>query len=156
MDLNAIRSLGSQPIAGGAPAGESVRYETEFEQLSVEIEKLTAVEQVAVDWRVVVNLSSILLKDKGKDLLVASYLATGLLERESYSGLAAGIAVVNGLVANFWEGLFPESRRLRARVSAIDWMLEASRRRAALVPTAPMAPTSIQTTVKGAYAERAP
>lgn len=122
MDLEAIRSLGTGPISAASPAGESVRYEPEFEQLSTEIEKLTSVEQTPVDWRVVVNLSSDLLKGKGKDLLVASYLAFGLLEQKGYNGLAAGIEAINGLVENFWEGLFPELRRLRARIAALEWL----------------------------------
>ncbi|MFT4542026.1 MAG: type VI secretion system protein VasJ [Planctomycetota bacterium] len=119
MDLDAIRKLGTDSIGGGA--GESVRYEPEFDQLSTEIEKLSAVEQTPVNWRIVVNLSSGLLKDKGKDLLVASYLAFGLYDQQGYSGLAAGIDVINGLVDNFWDGLFPELRRLRARIAAPEW-----------------------------------
>tara|TARA_R110002072_G_scaffold46591_10_gene129239 strand:+ start:282314 stop:283888 length:1575 start_codon:yes stop_codon:yes gene_type:complete len=119
MDLDAIRKLGTESIGGGA--GESVRYEPEFDQLSTEIEKLSAVEQTPVNWRIVVSLSSDLLKDKGKDLLVASYLAYGLYDQHGYSGLAAGIDVINGLVDNFWDGLFPELRRLRARIAAPEW-----------------------------------
>ncbi|MEZ6037381.1 MAG: type VI secretion system protein TssA [Planctomycetota bacterium] len=122
MDLDAIRSLGTTPVPGGEPAGASVRYEPEFDQVSQEIEKLTSVEQTAVDWRRVVELSSGLLRDKGKDLLLGSYLTCALLDQKGYQGLAAGVAVLNGLVDTFWEGLFPELRRLRARIAALEWL----------------------------------
>lgn len=121
MSLDAIRELGTRPVSDAAPAGESVRYEAEFEQLSAEIEKLSSVEQTPVDWRVVCELAERLLRDKGKDLLVASYLAIGLLERQGYPGLAAGVDVLAGLCDNFWDGLFPELRRLRARINALEW-----------------------------------
>jgi len=122
MDLDAIRALGTQAVSESAPAGESVRYEPEFEQLSAEIEKLSAVEQTPVDWRLVNELAGALLKSKGKDLLVGSYLAAGMLEKHGYEGLAAGIDALNGLVDNFWDGLFPELRRLRARINALEWL----------------------------------
>jgi len=122
MDFDAIRSLGTKGVSDAAPGGESVRYETEFEQLTAEIEKLTSVEQTPVKWRIVVELASGLLKDKGKDLLVASYLGAGLFDQRGYAGLAAAIDAINGLVDNFWEGCFPELRRLRARVNALEWL----------------------------------
>ncbi|MCK5943221.1 MAG: type VI secretion system ImpA family N-terminal domain-containing protein, partial [Planctomycetes bacterium] len=122
MDLDAIRRLGTEAISEANPAGESVRYEPEFDQLGTEIEKLSSVEQTPVDWRLVNELASGLLKSKGKDLLVGSYLACGLLEKHGYVGLAAGIDLLNGLVDNFWDGLFPELRRLRARINALEWL----------------------------------
>ncbi|MCC7063759.1 MAG: type VI secretion system protein TssA [Planctomycetes bacterium] len=121
MDFTAIRALGTTPVPGANPAGESVRYDPDFEALSAEIEKLTSVEQTAVDWGRVVQLATNLL-GKGKDLLVGSYLACGLLEKQGYAGLHAGCDVLRDLITNFWEGLFPEKRRLRARIAALDWL----------------------------------
>lgn len=121
MDTAKLLALGKEPVPGAAPAGPSVRYEPDFEQLSAEIEKLTSVEQKPVDWARVVQLSSDLLR-RGKDLLVGSYLACGLLEREGYPGFATGCVVLQSLVDTFWEGLFPELRRLRARIAAFEWL----------------------------------
>ncbi|HEX5053717.1 MAG TPA: type VI secretion system protein TssA [Planctomycetota bacterium] len=121
MSLDALATIGTEPIPGAAPCGESVRYDPDFEALSNEIEKLTAVEQVPVDWNRVVQLGGALLA-KGKDLLVASYLTCGLLERGGYAGLATGCGVLRGLFDNFWDGLFPELRRMRARIAALDWL----------------------------------
>ncbi len=120
MDLEAIKKLGTEPCAGGG-AGESVRYESEFEQLSNEIEKLTSVEQTPVDWRQVVTLGETLL-GKGKDLLVAAYMTCGLLERGGYEGLGVGCELLKALTDNFWDGLFPEARRMRARIAAFEWL----------------------------------
>jgi len=121
MDLVTLRALGTEPCTAAAPAGESVRYDTDFEALAAEIEKLTSVEQTSVDWNRVLTLSSNLLR-KGKDLLVGSYLACGAFERLGYGGLGAACTAIQGLLQNFWPGLFPELRRLRARIAALDWL----------------------------------
>jgi type VI secretion system protein VasJ len=121
MDLATLRSLGVEPCSAAAPAGESVRYDADFEALAAEIEKLTSVEQTPVDWNRVFSLSGSLLR-KGKDLLVGSYLACGAFEKLGYAGLGAACTALQGLLANFWQGLFPELRRLRARIAALDWL----------------------------------
>lgn len=121
MDLALVEKLGLDPAPGATPAGDSIRYDPDFEAISAEIEKLTAVEQAPVDWRRVVELGMGLLK-KGKDLLVGSYVAVGLLQREGYGGLAAGCVMLQNMVGTFWDNLFPELRRLRARIAAFDWL----------------------------------
>jgi type VI secretion system protein VasJ len=124
-DLAAVAALGATPIAGANPAGVSARYEPEFEKLAAEIAKLESVEgRKGIKWDVVVECSISLLTAKTKDLLVASYMTLGLLEEDGYSGLAAGFTACKDILNTFWDALFPEKARLRARGQAIQWMAD--------------------------------
>ncbi|MDN8616091.1 TssA family type VI secretion system protein [Variovorax ginsengisoli] len=76
------------------------------------------------DWQRVGQLASLLLADKGKDLLVASYLGGALLQGEGLPGLAMGLQVVGDMVEHFWDGMYPPLARMRARRNAIEWLLD--------------------------------
>ncbi len=117
-----IINLGVDPISAASPGGESIRYDPEFEQLSAEIAKLESVTTVAVDWALVAQLSTSLLKTKSKDYRAASYLVLALFQTDRFQGLANGIKMYEGLVRNFWEKAFPEVVRIRGRVGALEWL----------------------------------
>jgi type VI secretion system protein VasJ len=120
-----LAALGSAPIPGAVPAGASARYEAEFEQLAAEIAKMESVEgKTALKWPDVVKLSQSLLSAKSKDLLVASYMTLGLYRTKGYGGLRTGLTICRDLINTFWDGLFPEKTRMRARAQAMDWMSE--------------------------------
>jgi len=124
-DLAAVAALGTAPIAGANPAGVSARYEPEFEKMAAEIAKLESVEgRNTIKWDVVVDCAIPLLTGKTKDLLVGSYLSLGLLQEDGYPGLAAGLTAYRDILNTFWDTLFPEKARLRARSQAIQWMTE--------------------------------
>jgi type VI secretion system protein VasJ len=116
--------LGRRPIAPDAPCGISARYEPEYEYLEAEIAKLGTPTAQPVDWGRVIDLGTTVLKDKSKDLLVASYLGCGLFEQQGYAGLETGFIIYRDLLAAYWDTLFPEKRRLRARLAAITWLAE--------------------------------
>jgi len=120
-----VAALGTTPIAGANPGGVSARYEPDFEKLAAEIAKLESVEgKKSIKWDIVVDSGVNLLSAKSKDLLVASYLTLGLLHEEGYKGFAAGLTACRDLLNTFWENLFPEKARLRARAQAIQWMAD--------------------------------
>lgn len=123
-----LAQLGVQPITPEAPSGISARYEPEYERLEAEIAKLSTLtpqgEAQPVDWGRVVDLSGIILQAKSKDLLVASYLSCGLFEQQGYAGLEIAFTIYRDLLATYWDTLFPEKRRLRARLAAIAWLAE--------------------------------
>ncbi|MBV8882145.1 MAG: type VI secretion system protein TssA [Planctomycetaceae bacterium] len=124
-DLAAVAALGTTPIAGANPAGASARYEPEFEKLAGEIAKLESVEgRGSIKWDVIVECGIALLSGKTKDLLVSSYLTLGLLQEDGYPGLAAGLTACKDMLNTFWENVFPEKSRLRARAQALQWMAE--------------------------------
>ncbi len=111
-------------MSAEAPAGESVRYDPDFELLQAEVQKLENVSGGSVDWKQVVALSKEILQSKSKDLLVSSYLGLGLLKTEGLTGLSNGLACLDGLVSEFWPSLFPAKKRMRARINALNWLSE--------------------------------
>lgn len=117
-------ALGAQPIPGDKPAGSTVRYEPEFEQLENEISKLNNPAGGEISWPSVVGLAQQILSEKSKDLLVGSYYAYGQLQQQGFQGLVDGLQTINGMCQTFWEDLFPEARRMRARESALDWLID--------------------------------
>jgi type VI secretion system protein VasJ len=118
------REIGTTPVREDAPCGESVRYDADFELLDAQMQKLESLSRQPVDWNQVVALGRKILQQKSKDLLVTSYLALGLLERDGFAGLSGALACLEGMVSQFWPALHPEMKRLRARISALNWLAE--------------------------------
>ncbi|MCP4692102.1 MAG: type VI secretion system protein TssA [Desulfobacterales bacterium] len=122
MDLS---TLGSEPISGGNPAGSDVRYEPEFEELQAEIDKLSSPSaEGGIDWGEVSARASTILREKSKDLLVASYMAVSQVHLNRIDGLVLGVHIFHDLLSLFWDGLYPPQKRKRGRISAIQWWLE--------------------------------
>jgi type VI secretion system protein VasJ len=124
-----LLSLGKEPISEDQPTGSDVRYEPEFEELQAEIdpefEELQAeIDKLSnpsasgeMDWQKVNKLSTEILSNKAKDLLVASYLAVAQIHTGQMEGFGVGY---------FWDNLFPAKKRMRGRIAAIEWWLEKS------------------------------
>ena len=119
-----LEGLGAAPIPGDAPAGKAARYEPEYEELNSEIENLGSLTGKTVDWEKVVERGTTILREKSKDLLVANYLSFALFLREGFPGLAAGLTVQRDMLATHWDGLFPELKRVRARATAVQWLVQ--------------------------------
>lgn len=117
-------SLGTDPVPGSDPAGESAREDAAFEALSEEVSKMDLDGPNAVDWRAVKDGSEALLRDRSKDFLVAAYYAFALGREEGLPGLAVGLGVIAGVIETYWDTGFPPPRRERARVGAVDWLAE--------------------------------
>ncbi|MDR5826804.1 type VI secretion system protein TssA [Caballeronia sp. LP006] len=118
-------TLGSAPITPDNPAGGDVRDDPDFDRLQTEIDKLNSPSAAAgTDWDVVQRAATVLLAERGKDLLVACYLAGALMRRSGLEGLASGLTVIDDLLANYWETLHPGLSRLRARRNALSWIFE--------------------------------
>lgn len=109
----------ADPISDDAPCGESVRYEEEFEKIKAEIDRLSE-----NDFELVAELSTGLLKEKTKDLMVASYMAYALTRLDGVSGLVEGIGVLNLLMETFWEDVFP--KRVNGRSNALQFFVQRS------------------------------
>ena len=117
--------LGKDPINPDQPAGSDVRYEPEFEKLQAETGKLSSPSSSGgIDWEKVSDMAALILAEKSKDLLVASYLAVSQVHIREIEGLAAGVTIMHDLVENFWDTLFPPKKRMRGRLGAIEWWLE--------------------------------
>ena len=122
IDMN-LESLGKQPISKDQPAGADIRFEPLFEELQSEVGKLSSISGPAsVDWGKVIKLSSEILAEKSKDLLVASYLAVALIYNRQVEGFAIGLKVYQELLETFWDRLYPA--KMKGRAGAIEWWIE--------------------------------
>lgn len=118
-------ALGVQAVNSECPAGKNVRYEDVFEELQSEIDKLASpAGRDSFEWKTVAGLSSTILKDFSKDILVASYLSVSLINLEGAKGLDAASDIYLGILENYWETLFPPKKRMRGRISAVQWWVE--------------------------------
>ncbi len=125
VDLASIPALGTTPVPGDLPAGESLRYDPDYEALSAEMAKLGTPDASTIDWKLVVNRAASLL-ERTKDLFLVATMSHGLLMTQGMAGYAAGLKAMHGLVTNFWDGLLPAKNRMRARTSAFSWLSERS------------------------------
>ena len=113
-----------EPIAEDARAGKDARYDPLHEEVRAMIKLLDSPSGQPPEWKKLVSHSEVLLKQRGKDLLIASYAAYGLHQEQSLTGLADGLALVAGLLDEYWEDLFPDMKRSqKARAGALSWLL---------------------------------
>jgi type VI secretion system protein VasJ len=121
VNLEEIQSLGALIIRPDAPCGDPVRDEPEFEQLQTEVRKLELPAGIQPDWAMVADLCCGILRGKSKDLLPACFLSFALFRLRGYEGLAAGLQLLLDMVEQHWEGLYPDLKRVRGRLSAVEW-----------------------------------
>lgn len=117
--------LGKEPVNADQPAGSDVKYEPEFEDLQAEIDKLSSPSATeSTDWKRVSGISSTILAEKSKDLLVASYFVVSQIYLNQLDGLGVGLTVYHDLVKTFWDDLFPAKKRMKGRINAVEWWIE--------------------------------
>lgn len=127
MDAAAVEqviALGRDPVPGANPAGEPVRYDPLFESLQRQMDRMGSLSGEVVDWAAVVQLSTDILKNKSKDMLVMTYLALALLERNGYAGLCAALQAYTELLNKFAETCFPKPKPPHGRKNAVQYLLD--------------------------------
>jgi type VI secretion system protein VasJ len=112
------------PIPGPAPTGKDARMEPAYEEVTKEIEKLSALTGAKVVWPTVVDKGSEILKGISKDLRIASFVAYGMYDTEGLDGLATGAITVAEMMEAFWPTMFPDAARIKGRVGALKWLLD--------------------------------
>lgn len=113
------------PITDALPAGEDIRNSPEMDILSAEMEKFNNPSpSSSVDWDKVEQVAVTILEEKSKDLLVASYLAVALIQKNGIAGLDSGLYLLKTISEKFWDNLYPSLTRLRGRKQAIQWWSE--------------------------------
>lgn len=118
------REIGAKPIRPDAPAGAPARDDADFLAIQDEIQKMESLVGGPVDWKVVVRGGKIVLGDRSKDLLAASYVCLGLLHEEGFQGLAAGLACLQEMISLYWDALYPDAKRMQKRVDVLVWLRE--------------------------------
>ncbi len=112
------------PISESEPAGHLADHEPAYERVLAEVSKLDAVGGGEVDWQVVVDSGNEVLQTLSKDIRIACRVTYGLRRTKGLAGCVRGLALLAELTDQYWEGLFPSMRRLRARVGTINWLIE--------------------------------
>ncbi|RDJ25099.1 type VI secretion system protein TssA [Bosea caraganae] len=115
--------IGAAAVSEDAPAGADSRGGPEFEELEAQLRRMETDGPAAVNWRQVIEHASAILGTRGKDLLVGVWLAYALAREERYRGLAVGLGIIKGIVAEHWDGMQPPVARERARVGALEWLV---------------------------------
>lgn len=103
------------PIEGDdAPVGPDLEYDPEFLELqraaTPKAEKVMGDDVKAAeepDWSDVINKATALLQ-RAKDLRVAVPLTTAWLRSDGMPGLAAGLALIHGLLKDGWDTVYPQ------------------------------------------------
>jgi type VI secretion system protein VasJ len=124
LNEHSLFSIGASPVSEEQPCGINIRYESVFDQLEAELDKQESLNAETVDWNVVAQLSSQIIKSSSKDLLVGSYLCYALMVRDGYHGLSVGLNILIDMSNLHWDGLFPPAKRMRARQTAFTWLAE--------------------------------
>ncbi|UUC49348.1 type VI secretion system protein TssA [Pseudomonas citronellolis] len=113
--------LADTPASQVNYAGEDVRYSVEFEALETELSKATSLHGGGpIDWQKILEGSERLLREQSKDLRVAAWLTWALQQRESFSGLLAGLGMLLRLCEQHWDDVHP--RKPRTRAAALEWL----------------------------------
>ena len=108
------------PIDGDNPAGVDLResrseeyYQIKDARNAARAEERSALMEetdpgaAMATWRLVLELSPKVLTEQSKDLEVCTWYIEALVRSEGFSGLRDGITLVNRLVAEYWEHLYP-------------------------------------------------
>ena len=100
-------------VAADMPCGEDLEYDplfAEMEKLAQETPERqygdTIIPAEPPDWRGV-KKAALSLLERTRDLRVAVYLARALLQSDGFPGFAEGLALVEGLIERYWDGVYP-------------------------------------------------
>lgn len=137
-----------QPIPGTRRAGVDARGDARAELLRDEMLKDGYLRR---DWPAIAQASGGLLTDLTKDFVVATCWASAAWETDGLPGLAAGLSLVQGLLEQYWDDMFPPPARIRQRDNALANFYEHVATRLQVVKTDPRqdtgaAPLSVVTT----------
>lgn len=120
------------PVPGDNPAGVSVRYDGTYDEIQEARREDDPTLPQGVwkrelkkgDWKQVVLYCREALETRTKDLQIAAWLLEAWIRLYGLAGAAAGLRVVSGLIAEFWEDLHPalEDDDLEGRLAPIEWI----------------------------------
>lgn len=103
------------PISNASPAGEDPGYDDDFQHMREEVNKLSG-----ADVERVIALAEQLLKQRCKDLRIATYYLWARTQRDGEAGLADGLELLAALLERFALQVLPT--RPNSRRSALEWV----------------------------------
>lgn len=116
----ALRLLAAVP--GENPCGSSARDDPDYEWILEEIGKTQSLSGGAISWSGVASRGYSILAEKSKDMSIAAYFAYAEFELDGYRGLQYGLGLLDSLLDQYWEQCYPDVKRLRGRLGALEWL----------------------------------
>ncbi|MHA3735676.1 type VI secretion system protein TssA [Pseudomonas sp. Eth.TT006] len=121
------------PISAEHPCGADLRYEREFDQLrdlrrEDDTSLPTGVWQSAIkraNWPEVEKITTTLLLERSKDLMLAAWLGEAWLHLQGLDGLPGSLALIAGLCERYPEQLHPQAEDgdQSWRVIPLEWLV---------------------------------
>lgn len=125
------------PISEELPAGTDVRQDpsptSHYQTIKTARSAARAAERNSIHdgdtteadehWRKIFSLAPEILSKQSKDLEIASWFTESLIRRHGFQGLRDGFRLIEGLIENFWEHVFPlpdEEDGIETRVSSLS------------------------------------
>lgn len=125
IDLDAVLAK----LPGDNPSGADLRYDAVYEKIKEARraeDPLTSggSEPKLAEWDKVVDLCAEALAKKSKDLQIAAWLTEALINTEGFEGFVTGLKVLEGLIGNYWETVYPviEEGDLEYRIGPLEFM----------------------------------
>jgi type VI secretion system protein ImpA len=122
------------PIPGPEPAGADLHYD-HYDEVYDRLKEARREDdqesqgdwkrpRKTADWPLVIKLASDILSQRSKDLQVSVWLTEALLRREGFGGLRTGLALLCGLLEQYWNGLYPQldGDDAEARIGLLAWV----------------------------------
>lgn len=119
-----------EPIPGDNPSGADLRYAPVYDKIKEARREDDTAEQgdwkreiKKADWVLVTKLATEALSKQTKDLQIAGWLTEAAVKREYLPGLLEGIALIRGLLENFWDTVYPlmEEGDAELRAAPVGW-----------------------------------
>ncbi|MBZ2184140.1 MAG: type VI secretion system protein TssA [Bryobacter sp.] len=120
-----------QPIAGENPAGADLRYDPVYDKIKEARREEEDIEQgdwkrerKVADWQLTSKLCEEVLATRSKDLQLAAWLTEAAVRQRGFEGLIEGLRLVQALIEQFWDQLYPELEDGDAefRATPLDWL----------------------------------
>jgi type VI secretion system protein VasJ len=115
--ISEFLSIVTTPLAGDNPFGTNINYDTEFETVKNEVNKLGG-----NDFDLIEEISVKLLKEKSKDIRLLSFLSMIYLRKENWEGFCDVFDGMGTLFEQNYDAVFPD--RERAKQMALKWLSE--------------------------------
>jgi len=119
------------PIPGPNPSGENLKYNPVYDKIKEARRQDDDApqgewqrERKIADYVQVLKLGGDALATKSKDLQLAAWITEALVNREGFAGLREGLKLIQGLIQNFWDTLYPELEdgESELRASPVEWV----------------------------------
>jgi type VI secretion system protein ImpA len=126
-DLNAILA----PIPGDNPAGEDLRYTDIYERIKEARRADDMLNQgdwqrevKRSDWGTVIDVAADALSARTKDIQIAVWLIEGLIRKQGFAGLNAGMTILDRFIRDFWDHVYPlaEDGDLEYRAGPLEFL----------------------------------